>query len=82
MKLNEIFDADYYDQLQHQMKMKKAEKQPESDETEMQDFIISKYEANKISYDQAWKEIKKITPKKELFFWEMELGSARDMKGH
>lgn len=51
----------------------------EDHETSQQDMILSRYEAGQISRDEAWKEIKRVTPKDLLFFWEMELNSATDL---
>ena len=86
MKLFEIleeFDQEYYDYLQDEMKRKKFDRYedlPSEDvETSMQDFIISKFEAGNVTYDQALQELKKITPDDELFFYHQELDSAQDL---
>ena len=83
MKLYEVFDAEYYDYLQDEMRRKKydpdEDRAPEDTETDMQEFIISQYEVGQISYEDAWAKIKEITPEDQLFFWEMELGSAKDL---
>ncbi len=82
MKLNEIFDPDYYDHLQDEMKRRKFDKHEDiRDDTEgdMADFIISKFEAGKVTIEQAWAEIKKKVPKGEWPFWERELHMADEL---
>lgn len=51
-----------------------------AEQTSQQDFIISAYETGDISKEEAWERIKQCTPKDELFFWDMELNSAEDLK--
>lgn len=74
MKLRDIFDDTYYDELQHQLKAREPEK--ETSATSMQDFIISSFEAGKIDYNEALAKLKEVTPKDQMFFWERELGMA------
>lgn len=84
MKLNEVFDPKFYDYLQD--KMRRGQHDPfEDDPTtdtkmEMNDFIVSKFEAGKISFKKAQKELKKAsTSEIEFNFWMMELESAREL---
>ena len=82
MKLNEIFDDKYYDHLQDEMKRKKFDKHedvPNDTEGDLGDFIISKFEAGKVSLQQATAEIKKEIPKDQQFFWLHELGMADEL---
>lgn len=92
MKLREIideaFDADYYDYLQDEMRIRKGTEDAERAHndsaagTSAGDFIVSAYEVGKISYDQALKELRfqlKDDPM-ELEFWSMELNSARELR--
>lgn len=51
----------------------------ENDEEELGSFIISQFEQGQLSYEQAWEKIKAEVPEGEWFFWEMELGSAKDL---
>lgn len=53
----------------------------EAEEALTQDFIITRYEVGQISYQDAWKKILKITPKRDLPFWEEELRMAMEYKG-
>jgi len=81
MKLTEIFDPKYYDELQRQMSTPSHVEEPTNDSsTDMQDFIISSFEADEISYDEALAQLKKVTPKDQWFFWEHELGMADELK--
>lgn len=66
MKLTELFDREPED--------------TPSDETSLQDMILTRFELGQLTYDQAWEEIVKVTPKDELYFWRMELISADQMK--
>ena len=77
MKLHEMFDDKYYDEIQHQIASKMPE-QPTS-ETSTQDFIISTFEAGEISYDEAMKQLKQNTPPDQMFFWEHELAMAAEL---
>lgn len=91
MKLNEVFDDRYYDQLQRDIKrhikpereikphVSGADKHDASEETSIQDFIISKFEAGQITFQQALAELKKHTPKDEMFFWQHELNMADEL---
>ena len=84
MKLDEVFDSNYYDFLQDEMARKKHdpfEDDPqESGETSMEDFIISKFETGKISFEDAKKELKKqTTTELEYHFWRMELVMAAEL---
>ena len=82
MKLNEIFNDEYYDQLQRDLKQRHNPSWHEPDpdtETSMQDFIISQFEAGELTYEQAFKKLKKITPADQLFFWEHELAMADEL---
>lgn len=53
---------------------------PKKKKTPTKKVLKEYYEAGELSYEDAWAKIKQQTPKDELFFWEMELGSARDLK--
>lgn len=91
MKLNEVFDDKYYDQLQHDLKrhhkddkedrahVSGADPRKASQETSIQDMIISRFEAGKLTYQQAERELKKHTPRDELFFWTHELHMAKEL---
>lgn len=85
MKLNEIFDDRYYDQIQQDLKRHREPEQPswhEPDhdaETSMQDFIISQFEAGDLTYQQALEKLKEVTPKDQMFFWEHELAMAQEL---
>lgn len=83
MKLNEIFDDNYYDQIQHDLKHRDDSPswhEPDHDtETSMQDFIISQFEVGDLTYEQALAKLKKITPKDQMFFWEHELAMAAEL---
>lgn len=82
MRLNEIFDADYYDHLQDEMKRKKFDRHedvPNDTEGDLGDFIISQFEAGKINFQQAKAEIKKKVPQDQHFFWLHELGMAEEL---
>lgn len=84
MKLKEIFDPKYYDYLQDERHQKKVDGKyediPNDAETSMADFIVSKYEVGKISYEDALKELRATVKDIELEFWSMELISAKAMK--
>ena len=64
MKYSDVFDPNYYDVLQDEMRRKKYDRYEDAPrldtETDMQDFIISKFEAGKISFEDAKKELKDI----------------------
>ena len=77
MKLHEIFDDKYYDEMQHQIAANAPEQQ--TSETSMQDFIISTFEAGEMSYDQALEQLKQNTPPDQMFFWEHELAMAAEL---
>lgn len=91
MKVSEIFDPEYYDEIQHHLDRHKQSKPagsydytgrvPDSS-TDIEDFIISQYEQEQITYDEAMKKLKQVVDPEELFFWEMELAAARDLKGN
>ena len=83
MKLNEVFDENFYDFLQDEMRRKvydPHEDRPNTD-TEMHigDFIVSSFEAGKITYEEAKKRLEKIadTPT-DMKFWHMELALANE----
>lgn len=78
MNLREIFNDDYYDEIQHQLKARQPKR--ETSATTIQDFIISSFEAGDISYDEALAKLKEATPEDQLFFWEHELGMAEELK--
>lgn len=86
MKLDEVFDGNYYDFLQDEVQRKHVhdpiEDAPLNDtETSLQDFIISAYEADEISYEEARKRIVSATPNSfEQKFWIMELAAAAELK--
>lgn len=83
MKLNEIFDAAYYDEIQNQIARRKMDDDEVTQDTEtpMQDFVISAYEVGQISFEEAEKRIKQISNSAiEKEFWMMELISARELK--
>lgn len=82
MKLNEIFDPNYYDYVQDEMQRRQHdpfEDDPQTDtEMSMQDFIVSRFEAGDVSYEEARDKLKKITSSPmEFEFWMMELVSAQ-----
>ncbi len=84
MKIKDVFNPDYYDILQDEMRRKKYDRYedgpPNDTETEMQDFIISKFETGKISFKDAKKELKKHTSSElEYQFWRMELVMAAEL---
>ena len=81
--LNEIFDPNYYDFLQDEMRRKKFD--PDEDlrndtETDIQDFIISNFEAGNVSFEEAKKMLQAAssTPL-EYQFWRMELVTAAEL---
>ena len=87
MKLDEVFDvfdSDYYDFLQDEMRRKKYdsdEDRPITDtETDIQDFIISNFEAGNVSFEEAKKMLQAAssTPL-EYQFWRMELVMAAEL---
>lgn len=89
MKLNEIkdesvFDSNYYDYLQDEMKRKAYdpfEDKPQTDtDTDIQDFVVSSFEVGKLSYEEAKNRLKQVcsTPY-ELKFWTMELAMAAEL---
>ena len=86
MKLDEVFDGNYYDFLQDEGQRKHVhdpieDAPPNDTETSIQDFIVSKYEAGEITYDEAKKEIAASTPNSfEEKFWRMELAAAAELK--
>ncbi len=86
MKLKEVqdvFDPKYYDYLQGEMKRKEFDRYedvpPEDTETTIQDFIITKFETGNITYDEALRELEKVTPDSEIFFYHHELNMARQL---
>ncbi len=86
MKLDEIFDvfdSDYYDFLQDEMKRKKydPDEDPITDtETDIQDFVISNFEAGNVSFEEAKAMLRDAssTPL-EYQFWRMELVMAAEL---
>lgn len=60
--------------------MKVMELFEQGEEIDIQDMIITQYELDQITKEQAWAEIKRVTHPDELFFWHMELTSAETMK--
>jgi hypothetical protein len=86
MKLDEIFDGNYYDYLQDEVRRKHIhdpfEDEPLNDTTtSIQDFIISAYETDQISFEEARKRITAATPNSfEQKFWRMELAAAAELK--
>ncbi len=84
MKLDEVFDENYYDFLQDELRRKEHdpyEDDPAEDtETSMEDFIIAKFEAGEITYDEAKTELRKrIDNDVEYKFWTMELAMAAEL---
>jgi hypothetical protein len=86
MKLNEIFDDRYYDEIQMDLKRRREPNdtpswhEPAHDtETSMQDFIISQFEAGDLTYEQALQKLKEVTPKDQMFFWKHELAMADEL---
>ena len=83
MKLNEIFDPEYYDVLQDQMKRREFDRDediPNDTETSIQDFIISRFEAGDLTYDEALTELKKNTPADQMYFYKQELDMADELR--
>ncbi len=78
----EVFDGDYYDHLQGSMKVNHQSDQPTHDsETSIQDFIVSAFEQDQITYEEAEQRIRKATPPGiELDFWLLELHMAKEYK--
>ena len=84
MKLSEVFDPNFYDFIQDDMRRKlydRDEDGPTTDtEIDMQEFIISKFESGAISFDDAKKELHKhTTTELEYQFWRMELVVAAEL---
>ena len=81
--IEEVFDEKYYDYLQGEMKRKEFDRYedipPEDTETSIQDFIITKFETGNITYDEALRELEKVTPDSEIFFYHHELNMAREL---
>ncbi len=82
-KVEEVFDPNYYDFLQDEMRRKKFD--PDEDlrndtETDIQDFIISNFEAGNVSFEEAKKMLQAAssTPL-EYQFWRMELVTAAEL---
>lgn len=82
MKLDEIFDAEYYDTLQQERNIKSAiyNEVPDDTQTSIQDFIITAYEVGKLTYQQALEKLKQNTPEDQLFFYVHELNMAQELK--
>ena len=86
MKLDEVFDENYYDFLQDEVRRKHIfdpieDAPPDDTTTTIQDFIITAYETDKISYEEARKRITAATPNSfEQKFWRMELAAAAELK--
>ena len=84
MKLDQVFDPNYYDFLQDEMRRKKYD--PDEDrplydtETDIQDFIIANFEAGNVSFEEAKAMLRDAssTPL-EYQFWRMELVSAAEL---
>lgn len=84
MKLDEVFDENYYDFIQDEMKRKvydPHEDMPAEDtEMHMGDYIISAFEAGKLSYNDAKKRLEEIADSAiDLNFWKMELAMASEL---
>lgn len=78
MLLKEIFDGNFYDEINRQLK---SSSMPTSHESmDRQDFIISAYEAGEITFDEALLQLEKITPSDQMFFWKHELNMADELK--
>jgi len=83
MKLNEVFDENFYDYIQDEMRRKvydPDEDRPNTD-TEMHigDYVVSAFEAGKLSYEEAKKRLKEISASPhDLKFWHMELALANE----
>lgn len=80
--LLEIFDDEYYDYLQSKMNINQQPEQHEHDtETSIQDFIISAFEQDQMTYEEAEKRIRDATPPGlDLDFWLLELHMAKEYK--
>ena len=52
----------------------------EDTETSVQDFIITAFEQDEISFEEALRRIQEVSSKDEMYFWEMELHAAKGMK--
>jgi len=84
MKLDEVFDDNFYDFIQDDMKRKvydPHEDTPRSDtEMHMGDYVVSAFEAGKLSYEDAKKRLKEISDSPiDLQFWTMELAMAAEL---
>jgi len=81
MKLNKIFNVDYYEYLQDEMRgAKDAESAPNDSAggTSAGDFIVSAFEVGKITAEQAEKELKfQIN---EIYFISREKGKSSNFK--
>ena len=87
MKLDEVFDDNYYDFLQDEMKRKAYDPHEDNpvDDTEMHmgDYVISAYEVGKISFEEAKQRLKEIsTTNLEYHFWKTELIINAEEKGN
>ncbi len=81
MKLNEVFDENFYDFIQDDMKRKvydPYEDNPSEDtEMHMGDYIVSAFRAGKLSYNKAADRLKEISDSPvDYQFWRMELALA------
>lgn len=86
MKLTEVFDDNYYDFLQDEMRRKvydPHEDRPASDtEMHMGDFVLAQYEAGKVSFEEAVHRLKEVADSPLDFqFWKTELIISAEEKG-
>lgn len=52
----------------------------EDQETSIQDIILTQFELGQLTYEQALERLKKVTPADQMFFWELELQMADELK--
>ena len=83
MKLDEVFDENFYDFIQDDMRRKvydPYEDNPAEDtEMHMGDYIVSAFRAGKLSYNKAADRLKEISDSpKDYQFWRMELALASE----
>ena len=86
MKLDEVFDDNYYDFLQDEMRRKTYDPnkgEPIKDtEMHMGDFILAAFDSGDITFDEAKKRLKEIAlTNLEYHFWKTELLINAENKG-
>lgn len=73
-----MFDEDYYDLIQEELKIVIDEPPINDTVTDIQDFILGQFEVGQISYDEAMEKLKDVTPEEYLWFWIDELDAANE----